>query len=153
METGVPLNLGVTGATVCNVVPNCGVRPGLTGTPIDYPATQTFQNTGSHLGTIQWLDPANYAITYLPGNSKVATFGNLQHDGVWGPGRDNWNMSLFKTFAFTERLHFQLRADAFNIWNHPQMNGIDTNVGDANFGMATSAWTPREFQFGAKLEF
>lgn len=153
METGVPLNLGVTGATVCNVVPNCGVRPGLTGTPIDYPATQTFQNTGSHLGTIQWLDPANYAITYLPGNSSVATFGNLQHDGVWGPGRDNWNMSLFKTFAFTERLHFQLRADAFNIWNHPQMNGIDTNVGDANFGMATSAWTPREFQFGAKLEF
>ncbi|HTU32497.1 MAG TPA: hypothetical protein VMF66_01700, partial [Candidatus Acidoferrum sp.] len=152
-ETGVPLNLGDTGANICSAIPNSAVRPNVVGPPIDYPGTTTTQNTGSHLGTIQWLDPANYAINYLPGNNAVATFGNLQHDGVWGPGRDNWNMSLFKTFAFTERLHFELRADAFNIWNHPQMNAIDTTVGDPNFGMATSAWTPREFQFGAKLEF
>lgn len=151
-ETGVPLNLGVTGANICSAVPNCSVRPSLSGTPIDYPATLTHQNTGSHLGTIQWLDPANYVITNLPGTS-VATFGNLQHDGVWGPGRDNWNLSLFKTFAFTERLHAQIRADAFNIWNHPQMNAIDTTVGDVNFGMATSAWTQREFQLGAKFTF
>jgi hypothetical protein len=148
-ETGVPLNLGVSGANICSAVPNCSVRPNLTGS-IGYPASAATLSSGH--GTIQWFSPSAFAINDLPGTS-VATFGNLQHDGVWGPGRDNWNMSLFKTFAFTERLHFQLRADAFNIWNHPQMNGINTTVGSSDFGKATSAWTPREFQIGAKLEF
>jgi hypothetical protein len=148
-ETGVPLNLGVTGANICSAVPSCSVRPNLVGS-IQYPATPAKETSG--IGTIQWVSPAAFAINNLPGTS-VATFGNLAHDGVWGPGRDNWNMSMFKTFAFTERLHFELRADAFNIWNHPQMNGVDSTVGDPNFGLATSAWTPREFQIGAKLEF
>jgi Carboxypeptidase regulatory-like domain len=148
-ETGVPLELGVTGANICSAVPSCAVRPNLVGS-ISYPATKATETSG--LGTIEWLNPANYAINYLPGTS-VATFGDLAHDGVFGPGRDNWNMSMFKTFAFTERLHFELRGDAFNIWNHPQMNAVDSNVGDPNFGLATSAWTPREFQIGAKLEF
>lgn len=149
IETGVPLNLGDSGANICSAIPNCAVRPNLTGS-IHYPASPATLTSG--LGTIQWFDPSSFSINDLPGTS-VATFGNLQHDGVWGPGRDNWNMSMFKTFAITERLHFELRADAFNIWNHPQMNAVDTTVGDANFGMATSAWTPREFQIGAKMEF
>lgn len=149
METGVPLNLGVTGANICSAVPNCSVRPNLVGS-IHYPASPAKETSG--IGTIQWLDPSAFVINNLPGTS-VATFGNLAHDGAWGPGRDNWNLSMFKTFAFTERLHFELRADAFNIWNHPQMNGINTTVGTPDFGKATSAWTPREFQIGAKLEF
>jgi Carboxypeptidase regulatory-like domain len=148
-ETGVPLNLGVTGANICSAIPNCSVRPNLVGS-IDYPATQTTQTSG--LGTIQWLNPANYAINDLTGTS-VATFGNLQHNGVFGPGRDNWNLSMFKDFAFTERLHFELRADTFNIWNHPQMNSINSTVGDPNFGKATSAWGQRAFQVGAKMSF
>jgi len=148
-ETGVPLNLGVSGANICSAVPSCSVRPDLTGS-IHYPGSPATLSNGH--GTIQWFDPSSFSINDLAGTS-VATFGNLQHDGVWGPGRDNWNLSMFKTFAITERLHFELRADTFNIWNHPQMNGVDTTVGDTNFGMANSAWTPREFQIGAKLEF
>ncbi|MGA9885106.1 MAG: carboxypeptidase regulatory-like domain-containing protein [Candidatus Acidiferrales bacterium] len=149
METGVPIDLGVTGQTVCAAVPNCAVRPNLVG-PISYPKTAAKLTSG--LSTIQWLNPASFAINDLPGES-VATFGDLQHDGAWGPGRDNWDMSLFKTFAITERLNFQVRVDAFDLWNHTQMNGVDTTVGDPNFGLTNSAWTPREFQFGAKLAF
>ncbi len=149
LETGIPLNLGVSGTTICSAVPNCGVRPNVTG-PITYPASAATLSSGH--GTIQWFNPSSFVTNVLPGTS-VATFGNLAHDGVWGPGRDNWDMSLFKTFAFTERLNFQFRVDAFNLWNHTQMNLVNTTTGSSDFGKATSAWTPREFQLGAKLSF
>ena len=80
-------------------------------------------------------------------------------DAVRGPGRDNWNMSLLKNFAFTERLHLQFRADAFNMWNHTQFKGdynnggISTNVGASNFGAVTNAFDGRQFQLALKLIF
>ncbi|MGH9739735.1 MAG: carboxypeptidase regulatory-like domain-containing protein [Candidatus Acidiferrales bacterium] len=149
METGVPIDLGVTGQTICAAVPNCGIRPNLVGA-ISYPKTSATLTNG--LKTLQWLNPASFAINDLPGEN-VATFGDLQHDGAWGPGRDNWNMSLFKTFAITERLNFQVRVDVFNLWNHTEMNGVSTTVGSPDFGKTNTASTPREFQFGAKLAF
>jgi len=30
---------------------------------------------------------------------------------------------MYKTFAAGERLHFELRAESFNTWNHTQFNG------------------------------
>ena len=30
------------------------------------------------------------------------TWGHEPRDGVRGPGRDNWNISLFKNFLFNE---------------------------------------------------
>ncbi len=77
-----------------------------------------------------------------------------------GPGRQNWNLSLFKNFVISESRGsaFQFRADAFNVFNHTQfrgdMNGgISTNVQASNFGQVTSAFDPRVFQLGAKLMF
>ncbi len=76
-----------------------------------------------------------------------------------GPGRDNWNMSLLKTFAFTERLRLQFRADAFNMWNHTQFKGdannggISLNQGSSNFGAVTNAFDARQFQLALKLMF
>ena len=78
-----------------------------------------------------------------------------------GPGRQNWNLSLFKSFVISETRgsRFELRADAFNAWNHTQFRGdantggISLNAGAANFGAITNAFDPREFQLGAKLIF
>jgi len=150
MESGIPLNLTVNGTSVCGAISgNCFVRPNLTG-PISYPKTATTLTSG--LGTMQWFNPSSFAANDLPG-LPVATFGNLKQDGVWGPGRDNWNIAVFKTFAFGERLHLELRAESYNTFNHPQMNAVDVTVGDPNFGKVTSAYDPRIFQFGAKLVF
>jgi len=38
-------------------------------------------------------------------------FGNAGKDAVVGPGRTNFTTALYKSFAFTERTHFELRAD------------------------------------------
>ncbi|MGB7848216.1 MAG: TonB-dependent receptor [Candidatus Acidiferrum sp.] len=154
MESGQPLNLQVGGGvqSICGAVSgSCRIRPNLVG-PITYPKNATSSQSNSN-GTIQWFNPSAFAANLLPGNNNVATWGNLKFDGVWGPGRDNWNLALFKTFNFTERLHFELRAEGYNIWNHPQMNGVDSTVGDKDFGKVTSAYDPRVFQIGAKLVF
>ena len=45
-----------------------------------------------------------------------------------GPGINNWDLSLQKEFAVKEKVHFQLRCDAFNVWNHTQFSGINSSL-------------------------
>ena len=46
---------------------------------------------------------------------------------LYQPGLENWNMGLFKSFPFNERYGLQFRAEAFNVWNHPNWNGPGFN--------------------------
>lgn len=144
--SGAPLNITVGQNNVCNVVFNCGQnRPNLNGN-IRY--TKQVVN-----GQFQWFDPSTFS---LP---AAGTWGNLPHDALRGPGRQNWNLSLFKTFAFTERVKFELRAESFNTWNHLQYggsganSGISTNTQNGNFGNVTNAFDPRTLQLGGKILF
>jgi hypothetical protein len=82
-------------------------------------------------------------------------WGNEPFNALRGPGRDNWNMSLFKSFIFSEergsRLEF--RAEFFNAFNHTEFNSVSTTFSSGNFGAVTSAHDPREIQLGLKLYF
>src|ERR1700733_4935968 len=128
-ESGAPLNLGVSGSNASSVVPNSGDRPDLTGS-ISYPKT-----------VAAWFNPSSFTAPVCATGPDC--YGNLGFDALRGPGRDNWNISLLKTFAITERFHLQFRADSFNTWNHTQFKGDDnnggvsTNVGSSNFGAVT----------------
>lgn len=149
MMSGAPLNVNYTANkntgglqyNVSSVIPNATNRPDLTGS-ISYP-----HKVG------EWFDPSAFTAP-APG-----TWGNLGHDALRGPGRDNWNMTLLKSFNFTERARLEFRVDAFNLWNHTQFvgnvqqGGIDTNLGDSNFGAVTNAYDPRVLQLGLKLVF
>jgi hypothetical protein len=46
---------------------------------------------------------------------------------IYRPGLENWNMGLFKSFPFNERDGLQFRAEAFNVWNHPNWNDPGLN--------------------------
>jgi hypothetical protein len=146
-QSGAPLNLTVGQDNVCNVVFDCGglVRPNVNGN-VRY--TKQFVN-----GQFQWFDPSVFSVP------AGGTWGNLPHDALRGPGRQNWNLSLFKTFAFTERMKFELRAESFNTWNHLQYGGsganggVSTNTQNGNFGNITNAFDPRTLQLGGKLIF
>jgi hypothetical protein len=76
-----------------------------------------------------------------------------------GPGRDNWNMALFKTISFTERLRTEIRVESYNVWNHTQFRadgaggGLSTAIGGTDVGKITSAFDARTFQIGAKILF
>ncbi len=45
-----------------------------------------------------------------------------------GPGINNTDLSVQKTFAVSERFSIQFRLDAFNAFNHPQFTGINSNI-------------------------
>ncbi len=148
-ESGVPLNVGCTATcgagyqSVSNLFPAGDVlnRPDLVGR-VTYPRTVN-----------SWFDPSVFAAP------AAGTWGDLGFDSLRAPGRQNWNLSLFKEFVINESRgsRVEFRAESFNTWNHTQFGGpgqnggISTNLGASNFGAITSAWDPRVFQLGLKL--
>ena len=137
MTSGLPINIGLSGNQSGNGLPAATNRPNLTGS-VSYPHT-----------VAKWFDTTAFTAP------AVGAFGTLGHNALRGPGRDNWNLSLFKSFLFSEargsRLEF--RAESFNTWNHTQFHDVSTNLGDSKFGQVTSAFEPRIFQLGMKLVF
>ena len=97
--------------------------------------------------TLQWFNTAAFAFP-APG-----TFGNAGRNILEGPGFQNVNASLVKNTALTERVNLQFRAEAFNLFNHPNFNLPDNFLGSPTFGRITSARDPRHIQFGLKLLF
>ena len=97
--------------------------------------------------TLQWFNTAAFAFP-APG-----TFGNAGRNVLDGPGFQNVNASLVKNTALTERVKLQFRAEAFNLFNHPNFNLPDNFLGSPTFGRITSARDPRHMQFGLKLLF
>jgi hypothetical protein len=87
--------------------------------------------------------------------------GNSGLGTVRGPGQNNLDLSLAKTFPIHESINAQFRADAFNFFNHTQWNGAQTtfpyasvgNYGNVPFGQATGAREARILQVGLKLAF
>ena len=81
------------------------------------------------------------------------TDGTLGRNTFRGPGFLEIDLSIAKTFTLTERLHLQLRGDAFNALNRVNLNGPVLDLSSTSFGQVTSALSPRQFQAGARFEF
>ena len=81
------------------------------------------------------------------GNEKLGKFRN--------PGYADTDLTVKKVTDITERLHFELRLDMFNLFNRVNLNGVDTNYGDtsAGFGTTSSNMPPRNMQVGARFIF
>jgi hypothetical protein len=144
IESGLPINIAISGNQATNFVgPANANRPDLVG-KITYPETVLGGNQN-----IQYFDPTAFA------NPAVGAWGNLGHNALRGPGRDNWDMSLFKNFWFNEERgsRFELRFETFNTFNHTQFQNVDSTLGDSRFGQFTSTYTQRILQLGAKLYF
>ena len=125
--SGGPDNLGYGGGTSnrANVV-----------APVTYPGTR-----------FQWFSTSSFA---KPGPLQ---WGTAARNDVVAPGRNNWNVALFKAFQMKEKARFEFRAETFNTFNHTQFGGPSTSVTAANFGQITSTFNPRTFQLGAKFLF
>jgi hypothetical protein len=67
------------------------------------------------------LDPAGdgSAASCIPGTWH---FGSLGRNALRGPGYHNVDFSIFKNTDITEKLRLQLRAEIFNIFNHPNFS-------------------------------
>jgi hypothetical protein len=79
--------------------------------------------------------------------------GSSSRNPVRGPGLQNADLMIGKTFRITERLNLEFRAEAFNVSNTPPLNDPNGSFGSAAFGTITSAGNPRDFEFVAKIHF
>jgi hypothetical protein len=82
------------------------------------------------------------------------TYGNAGRNILYGPGRVNFDFSLFKEFGVTDTKRLQFRAEIFNVFNTPQFDLPNAAIGAANAGTITAiVGTPRQIQLGAKFLF
>ncbi|MEO7142052.1 MAG: TonB-dependent receptor, partial [Bryobacteraceae bacterium] len=86
-------------------------------------------------------------------NAPQFAIGTSSRDPVRGPGLQNADLMLSKTFHISERVNFEFRAEAFNISNTTLLNDPNGSFGSAAFGSITSAGNPRVFEFVSKIHF
>jgi hypothetical protein len=79
--------------------------------------------------------------------------GTSSRNPVRGPGLQNADLMIGKTFRIRESMNFEFRAEVFNVSNTPPLNDPNGIFGSAAFGSITSAGNPRDFEFVGKLHF
>src|SRR5271157_623900 len=89
---------------------------------------------------------------------------------LWGPGLSKWDVSLVKRTQIKERLNFEFRVQALNVFNHPNImvpggaatGGNITTAVSSSFGQTTTAFRDlnntndpgaRSLEFVARLNF
>ena len=104
------------------------------------------------------LSYASPSVTFSP--PCLGCVGNLGRNSFVGPGNWGADMTLSKTFKFTERVNMKFDANGFNVFNRTNFilatagGGAHNNyTSSRNFGQAAGTLNPRELQFGVKLSF
>ena len=95
----------------------------------------------------------NASLFSLP---ALGDFGNARRRFFHGPGSDNTDFALAKSTTVLDGGELQVRAEAFNVFNHAQFFGpgsVEGNIGSANFGQIISAASPRLMQVSARLKW
>jgi len=71
--------------------------------------------------------------------NAFGTFGNMGRNIFRGPGFVDWDASIGKVWSFSERFRLQLRAEFFNLLNHPSFapGSINKDFSSSNLGLAT----------------
>jgi hypothetical protein len=136
---------------------------------------------GTTVNCVSWLNPAAFQPTKVPNPANPATtinnplifgtFGDVGKNTLRLPGTFNWDMQFAKNFLITERWRLQLRAEYFNVLNHPnfapesvstgtvnttdQISAFDKLNGNSAFGTfrAGQAADPRVAQLAIKVFF
>jgi Carboxypeptidase regulatory-like domain len=144
-----------------------------------FPVTLFDNSDKSLLGTLG-NGANNYLLDtpqYLPGPLKINTngrngraafntslfpeenlgqLGNAKRRNFYGPGINNFDMTIQKNLRLAEARSLEFRIEAFNAFNHAQFYGpasVDGQIEDTNFGQIVSAAAPRLVQLAAKFSF
>jgi hypothetical protein len=102
----------------------------------------------SRLG--QWFNVADFSAP------AASTFGNSGRNlpDVRTAGVANYDFTVFKNTAITERFQLQFRTEVFNLFNRVQFGRPGTVFGTSTFGVVSSQLNnPRLVQFGLRLNY
>jgi Carboxypeptidase regulatory-like domain len=122
--------------------------------------------TNNHTGALARFSRLNMNCFTDP---ALGTYGDTARNWLFQPGLNNFDLSVGKGFALSERAQFVFKADFFNAFNHHQYGAnvggllvagsaggsqISANVGSATGGLITGgAAAPRIVQLGGKITF
>jgi hypothetical protein len=130
-----------------------GVGDGGNGQPVDVvgdPGANTNGefSAGNGVDNNLYFNPAAFA------NPAAGTFGNMKRDTLRGPGDQQWDLAIFKNFSLSGSQKLQFRAEIFNFPNHPNLNGPNTDITNANFGrIITKSDARRDIQLALRYLF
>jgi hypothetical protein len=83
--------------------------------------------------------------------------GNGGRNTVQGPGFVQFDTSLTKNTSlpwfFSERVNLQLRGELYNLTNHMNLQGLDLDLGQSQFGQVTGQGQARTAQLSANIRF
>ncbi len=147
--SGAPSGIGLSFVNAVDTTgsPTDGARVVMVANPILPKSERTFSR---NFNTEAFRAPA------------VGSVGNAPRDVIRGPGRNNWDISVFKYFPLPgERAKLQFRGEFYNAFNHTQFSALDTTPRfdaqgkqvNARFGEFTEAYASRRIQFALRLSF
>jgi hypothetical protein len=126
---------------------NAGVSNGVSpGTFVDLASSPTAGCTVSGTGP-QLYNPCGFAAP------RGLTFGNAPRNYLRNPRVTNFDMSLIKDFAIKEATKLEFRAEAFNVFNHTEWNGVYNDLNSPAFLHPSGAHRARTMQLGLKFLF
>jgi hypothetical protein len=187
MQSGVPINL-TSGRDTFNQNDGGVVLHNLTQSQLQSEMGLNFTSqinaSGTAVGTAYFL-PQSLIQNTLAAAGTSGTFNpNAPYIGqcnsagqicdqvfLWGPWLFKWDVSLVKRTQIKERLNFEFRVEALNVFNHPNIvidgggatgGAYTSSVGSSSFGQTTSAFRDinntndpgaRSLEFVARLNF
>jgi hypothetical protein len=98
------------------------------GTFLTGASPYTSTQCGTTVHCVSWLNKAAFA----PTSAVMGTFGNIGKNALRLPHTADWDVSLSKYFSITERWKLQLRAEYFNVLNHPNFAPESISTGTVN---------------------
>jgi hypothetical protein len=119
-----------------------------TGTPIVNRPNLVKNPNISNPAAARFFDPTAFQIP------DSGTFGNSGRNVIIGPGLQNVDMALARSFRLSDATRAQFRTDFYNVFNHPNFVAPPTmqNFADApDFGALFVARSPRIVQLGLKF--
>jgi hypothetical protein len=153
-----------------------GIYHWTTGMPYTPLASQAFCNCPGNTATANVTPgPSFLSYGYIPSyfgffaypfvvntqsftQPTAAVFGNVGRNALRGPSLQNYNIAVDRVFAFVEPVRLEFRAEAYNIFNHPNFAMPIADVNSPLFGQSVATlplpeFGPRTLQFTVKLMF
>jgi outer membrane receptor protein involved in Fe transport len=137
-----------------------------TGTPFTASADATSCNCPGNNNFADALAPVTYLGGIGPGQPWFSTssfaapgpnrFGSAGRNTIRGPKLRNYDLSIFRTFAITERVRLEYRAEFYNLTNTPNFANPSGNSSSAVFGIISSTlggYGNRQVQMALRLKF
>jgi len=186
LQSGTPMNI-LSGRDTFNQADGGVVLHNMTAKDLQKDVglnfTSQFNASGVPTGTAYYLPQSlvqntlaafNISGTFNPNAPYIgpcSTAGQIcDQVFLWGPWLSKWDVSLVKRTQIKERLNFEFRVQALNVFNHPNImvpsgaatgGNISTTIG-SSFGQTTTAFRDlnntndpgaRSLEFVARLNF